>query len=90
MKKPYLLGVVLSGALAAAPATAETPAMVENSGADFHALSQVPSRLIVLTEDQLASIKGGDVGCGSPVSVLVCVNGKCNKEIVLANCVDTP
>jgi hypothetical protein len=58
MKKTRLLGVVLSGALAAAPA------MAENSGADFHALSQLSTGLTSMSEGQLASIEGGD-RCGS-------------------------
>jgi hypothetical protein len=58
MKKNCLLGAVLSGALAA------VPAMAENSGADFHALSQLPTGLTSMPEDLLASIEGGDA-CGS-------------------------
>jgi hypothetical protein len=47
--KAPLLGAVLSGALAAMPAMAE----------DFHALSQLSTRLTAMSEDQLISIEGG-------------------------------
>jgi hypothetical protein len=49
MNKLRLLGAVLSGALAVAPAMAE----------DFHALSQLSTRLTAMSEDQLTSIEGG-------------------------------
>jgi hypothetical protein len=76
MKKSCLLGAVLSGALAA------VPAMAENSGADFHALSQLSTGFTSMSEGQLASIEGGDQ-CGSstgnaglasvlPISALNC------------------
>jgi hypothetical protein len=60
MKKTRLLGVVLSGALAA------VPAMAENSGADFHALNQLSLGLTAMSDDQLASIEGGQATACSP------------------------
>jgi hypothetical protein len=59
MKKSRLLGAVLSGALAAAPA------MAEHSGTDFHALGHLPTGLTSMPEDQLASIEGGEDMCMS-------------------------
>jgi hypothetical protein len=53
MKKSLLFAAVLCGTLAAAPA------MAEDVGADFHALSAMSSPVPAMTETQMSSVEGG-------------------------------
>jgi hypothetical protein len=64
MKRSLLFTAVLCGMLTAAPAMAEdvgaaAPAMAEDVSTDFHALSAISSPVPVMTETQMASVKGG-------------------------------
>jgi len=56
MKKSLLFAAVLCGTLAAAPA------MAGDISVDFHALSAMSSPLPAMTETQMSSVEGGQLG----------------------------
>jgi hypothetical protein len=61
MKTLYLVGVVLSGALAAAPAMADQGATVGGAASQFQAMHFIKGEVRQLSTDELREIEGGSI-----------------------------